>query len=73
MKAMHPRKSGPGRYSQAESCERHEKPETAHLRDFSGAKIARKAENGVLSVRHSGGIVSQTFREMQQRNFKEAS
>lgn len=39
--------------------------------NLAGSKIARKAANGVLTLRHPSGIVAQTFREMQQRNFKE--
>lgn len=38
-------------------------------RNSAGTKMQRKAEAGVLTMRAPGGLVSQTFREMQQRNF----
>lgn len=72
MRDMNPRKSGPGRFPQSESTERHKHPAELHLRDFSGAKLARGAANGTLTMRHPGGVVSQTFRDIQQRKYKES-
>lgn len=51
MRNMHATRSGPGRRPQTTSNERYEKPEELHLRDFSGAKLARKAINNSLTVR----------------------
>lgn len=68
MQQMSPRKSGPGRRPQIQSCARHKHPRLTHLRDFSGAKLARLADDGKCAMQNPGGIVSQTFRDIQQRN-----
>jgi len=39
----------------------------------AGSKLIRQAEDGVLTLRHRGGIVSQTFREMQMRNYQQGA
>ena len=39
----------------------------------AGSKLMRQAEDGVLTLRHRGGIVSQTFREMQMRNHQQGA
>ena len=52
MRNMHATRSGPGRRPQHESNERHAKPEELHVRDFSGAKLARKAAAKTLTLKH---------------------
>ena len=36
----------------------------------AGSKLARQAEAGTLTMRAPGGVVSQLYRELQQRKFK---
>jgi hypothetical protein len=69
---MHPRKSGPGRRPQVVSCDRHRRPRSTHLRDFSGAKLARLADDGKCAMQNAGGLVSQMYREIQIRNYQGA-
>ena len=76
---IHATRSGPGRRPQLTSTARHTHEVSdsceykVFVRDFSGAKLMRQAEDGVITLRHRGGIVSQTFREMQMRNYQGAT
>lgn len=38
-----------------------------YRRNTAGTKLQRKAEAGVLTMRAPGGVVSQLYRELQQR------
>ena len=49
---IHATRSGTGRRPQLTSNERRAKPEETHLRDFSGAKLARKAAAKTLTLKH---------------------
>lgn len=49
---MHATRKGTGRRPQTTSSKRYEKPEELHVRDFSGAKLARKAAAKTLTAKH---------------------